>query len=49
MSNELIKTIEAQGRLITELRAENERLKQQITELTGFKVEEVYINKRKGS
>jgi regulator of replication initiation timing len=27
MSNELFKTIEAQGRLITELRAENEQLK----------------------
>ena len=27
MSNELFKTIEAQGKLITELRAENEELK----------------------
>jgi len=32
MSNELFKTIEAQGRLITELRAENEELKEKIEE-----------------
>ena len=31
-NNELFKTIEAQGRLITELRAENEDLKQKIKE-----------------
>ena len=30
MSNELFKTIEAQGRLITELRAENEELQKQL-------------------
>lgn len=33
MSNELFKTIEAQGKLITELRAENEELKKEINRL----------------
>ena len=32
MSKELFKTIEAQGKLITEIRAENEDLKQKIKE-----------------
>ncbi len=31
-NNELFKTIEAQGKLITEIRAENEDLKQKIKE-----------------
>lgn len=40
MSKELFKTIEAQGRLITELRAENEQLKWQVgSELVDLREE----------
>ena len=44
MSKELIKTIEAQGKLITELRAENEQLKWQIgSELVDLRDENEQI------
>ena len=33
MSKELFKTLEAQGRLITELRAENEKLRLELKEI----------------
>tara|TARA_R100001163_G_scaffold64913_1_gene60387 strand:- start:1006 stop:1155 length:150 start_codon:yes stop_codon:yes gene_type:complete len=39
MSNELFKTIEAQGRLITELRAENEELQKQLNIFRGISSE----------
>ena len=38
MSNELFKTIERQGRLITELRAENEELQKQLNMFRGISV-----------
>ena len=44
MSKELLKTIEAQGKLITELRAENEQLKWQIgSELVDLRDENEQI------
>ena len=44
MSKELLKTIEAQGKLITELRAENEQLKWQIgSELVDLREENEQI------
>ena len=47
MSNELFKTIEAQGRLITELRAENEELKWKIgNELVDLREENEQIRKK---
>ena len=36
MNQELFKTIEAQGRLITELRAENEELKKELKKCKGW-------------
>ena len=39
MSNELFKTIEAQGRLITELRAENEELKKELKRCKDWLIE----------
>jgi len=39
MSNELFKTIEAQGRLITELRAENEKLQKELIKFKGISEE----------
>ena len=39
MSKELFKTIEAQGRLITELRAENEELQKQLNIFRGISSE----------
>ena len=39
MSNELFKTIEAQGRLITELRAENEELQKELIKFKGISSE----------
>ena len=39
MSNELFKTIEAQGRLITELRAENEDLQKEVIAFKGISEE----------
>ena len=38
-NNELFKTIEAQGRLITELRAENEELKKEVIAFKGISEE----------
>ena len=38
-NNELFKTIEAQGRLITELRAENEELQKQLNIFRGISSE----------
>ena len=47
MSNELFKTIEAQGRLITELRTENEQLKWKIgNELVDLREENEQIRKK---
>ena len=39
MSKELFKTIEAQGRLITELRAENEKLQKELIKFKGISEE----------
>ncbi len=44
MSNELFKTIEAQGRLITELRAENEQIRKKFNELGKLSMELVNYN-----
>jgi regulator of replication initiation timing len=47
MSKELFKTIEAQGRLITELRAENEQLKWQLrSELVDLRKENEQIRRK---
>tara|TARA_R100001463_G_scaffold36931_4_gene79476 strand:+ start:123 stop:362 length:240 start_codon:yes stop_codon:yes gene_type:complete len=44
MSKELFKTIEAQGRLITELRAENEQIRMKFDELGELSTELVDYN-----